>query len=252
MPLAIFAGPGGKYYILPPPGTYFVLRDPPRATFGFDPERLLMTRMLRLVVGALLSLTSLTPRAHARSLTVGLHTGPILPIKSTFRARYDQSLPFGTLKVPASGYVTVEVERNEREGYYMQLGRAKYVGENTKAIALSIHPLFFGLRYDLARAHPRSGLTPYMAGGVGFYWARFAARYTIRDNAGAVLAADQAASNYFGTGIHGIIGSELWLGSSTALDIQVLTDYTRIGDPDVGGLGNVGGFEFLLGLKATL
>jgi len=92
-----------------------------------------------------------------------------------------------------------------------------------------------------------SGENPYAAIGSAVYWSRFSTNLIITGELDPTpLGEYGVVKNYFGIGAIGEAGLLERLSEKLYLDLGIRYDFTRLGDSQDGGLGNIGGVQFKL------
>ena len=191
-----------------------------------------------------------TSTSQAGNLRLAVKTGPTLQFKKSVRNIYDQTLPLGSVRAPVSLFIELISPVNSRSSLFAELGRSHYVGGPKDQLSMSVHPLFVGLRRNLAPSANEESWHPYVAVGPSFYVA--VVKATLNDDDFSGLPSRTVSQLYSGLGIHVSAGVDSQVGDSVILGLQLRADYNHLGDPATGGMGNIGGLTILVGLSKLL
>lgn len=214
------------------------------------------------VLVLLFTFTSLSSASEAEtdqptSTVLHVRLGPTWPLKQTFRENWDQTFILSSIKAPISIFVALDFPQSKRGALTLELGRTSYVvepgtmeqrlvGDETDlSPSLAIHSLLGGYRYNVNDGGPDHSWLPYVAGGLGFYWAILDVTYVVSNEFGASIGYDENMEHLFGPGVFGCLGLSRRLGNSTTAGFMVKVDANYLGSPDTGGLGQIGGLSVL-------
>lgn len=184
-----------------------------------------------------------------REWNIYISPGWIVSTKETFRENYDQILLFGESGPPLAIAIGAQVFLNEWESLYLEVRSIQYqpleppFGTSELNLTLAVTPLVIGYRYYYYRTDD-SGIRAYANAGIGGYWARASIEN--------VMFRANEAEDYFGIGINGGGGIDFSISSISFLGVGINYDFTRIENPESGGLGDVGGLLFFARYSLSL
>lgn len=176
-----------------------------------------------------------------------------VPQKKFLRTNYDNTFPIINVDFPPIGLelgvlyrLTPSVDLMVDIGMRKHILRAKEGQQNEGS--LRIFPASIIARHVWRF---ESGENPYLAFGGAAYWSRFSSTLIITGELDPTpLGEYDIVKNYFGIGAVGEAGLLERLSPKLYLDIGIRYDLTRLGNPEDGGLGNIGGLQ--LKLKTVL
>lgn len=174
----------------------------------------------------------------------------IIPPKSVFNKNYENRFPFTNGTFPPVGFVIGAAYRFTRSlDLAVDVGVRNQVLKKHEGIpgvsSLHVFPLSFLGRYIWQF---RGGKNPYIGLGLAGYRARFASKMNITTNESGMEAIKtvEVNQNYFGYGLLFETGLMHRIFKNYHLDFGIRYDLTRVGNPEIGGLGNIGGAQLHL------
>jgi hypothetical protein len=207
-----------------------------------------------------LSQASQADSSQPTSTVLHVRLGPTWPLKKTFRESWDQTFILSSIKAPISVFAALEFPQGRRGALTLELGRTsyvmedgsievRYVGDETESSpTLAIQSLLAGYRYHFNDGGAGHSWLPYVGGGLSFYWALLGVTYIVVGDVGNTVAYDETTEHHFGPGAFGCLGLSRRLSSSVTAGLELKADVNFLGQPDSGGLGQIGGLSVLLDL----
>jgi len=183
------------------------------------------------------------------SRTWGAHGGIsyLIHQKSFLRRNYDNAFPISALDfLPLGLEVGALYRLTSSIDLMMDVGARKHILKANEGLesegVLRVFPA--ALVFRQVWRFP-GGENPYLAFGGAFYWSRFASTLIITGELDpTALGEYRLVKNYFGMGAIGEAGILERLSPKLYLDLGIRYDFTRLGNPKDGGLGNIGGVQF--------
>jgi len=185
--------------------------------------------------------------SHAWGMYGGVYYA--VPQKKFLRSNYDNVFPVTNADFPPVGLELGALYRFAPSiDLMMDVGARKYIlraeeGLENEGI-LRIFPASIVARHVWRF---ESGENPYIAFGGAVYWSRFSSTLIITGELDPTpLGEDEIVKNYFGVGALAEAGLLERLSERFHLDVGIRYDFTRLGSPTNGGLGNIGGAQIKL------
>ncbi len=172
----------------------------------------------------------------------------LIPQKSNFRDNYESRFPFFNSDFPPIGTELGMVYcLTHSIDLMIDIGVRNHVLKEdlgtSATISLHVFPISIMGRHAWRLG---GGEIAYLGVGAAGYWARFASEMITTDLRSEPLRILKVAQNYFGFGLLGEMGFMYKIFRNNYLDLGIRYDFTRIGNPQTGGLGNIGGIRFHL------
>jgi hypothetical protein len=185
------------------------------------------------------------------SLTWGAHAGIsyLIHQKKFLRQNYDNAFPIFALDFPPLGLeLGVLYRLTSAIDLMMDAGARKHILKANEGLqnegTLHIFPASIVFRHVWRF---QSGEKPYLAFGGAVYWSRFTSTLLITGELDPTpLGEYRFVKNDFGVGAIGEAGFLERLSPKLYLDLGIRYDFTRLGNPKDGGLGNIGGVQLKL------
>ncbi len=185
--------------------------------------------------------------AHAWGAYGGIYYA--VPQKEFLRTNYDNAFPIINVDFPPIGLeLGVLYRLASSVDLTLDIGARKYILRAKEGLQnegnLQIFPASIVARHVWRF---ESGENPYVAFGGAVYWSRFSSSIIITGELDPTpLGEYDTAKNYFGIGAVGEAGLLERLFEKLYLDLGIRYDLTTLGNPNDGGLGNIGGVQIKL------